>query len=164
MRKKYESKGVRFVNMVQTMRKKYTEQDVVDKMKKFGSTMEVVHDVDNKVGPGYGARGFPTMVVVGKSGNVEAVNVGNIAVGVFGYISLGQLPIELLPDLSYPSLTVQTIYPDAAPVSVERFVTRPIEETVGVIPGVREMRSTSSAAASLCREAVLACISKRLQG
>jgi HAE1 family hydrophobic/amphiphilic exporter-1 len=74
--------------------------------------------------------------------------MATLAVGVFGYLSLQNLPVELLPDLSYPSLTVQTVYPDAAPTSVERFVTRPIEETVGVIPGVREMRSTSRAGLS----------------
>jgi thiol-disulfide isomerase/thioredoxin len=79
MRKKYEEKGVRFVNMVETMRTKFTKEDVVAKMTTMGSNLEVVHDLDNKVGPGYGAGGFPTMVVVGKSGNIEALNVGNIA-------------------------------------------------------------------------------------
>ena len=66
-----------------------------------------------------------------------------LAVVVFGYISAGQLKVELLPDLSYPTLTVQTEYVDAAPVSVEQFITRPVEEALGVIPGVRDMRSTS---------------------
>jgi thiol-disulfide isomerase/thioredoxin len=79
MREKYESKGIRFVNMVETMRKKFTKEEVVAKMTKLGSKLEVVHDLDNKVGPGYGARGFPTMVVVGKTGKIEAVNVGAIS-------------------------------------------------------------------------------------
>jgi HAE1 family hydrophobic/amphiphilic exporter-1 len=71
-----------------------------------------------------------------------------LAVTLFGFISFGNLPIELLPDLAYPSLTVQTVYPDAAPISVEQFVTRPIEEAVGVTPGLREMRSVSRAGLS----------------
>jgi len=71
--------------------------------------------------------------------------MGTIAVAVFGYLSAKKLPIELLPDLSYPTLTVQTEYPDAAPESVEQYVTQPVEEAVGVIPGVRNLRSTSRA-------------------
>jgi len=71
-----------------------------------------------------------------------------VALAVFGWLSAWRLPVELLPDLSYPSLTIQTGYPDAAPVSVEQFVTRPVEEAVGVIPGVRDMRSTSRAGLS----------------
>lgn len=70
------------------------------------------------------------------------------AVAVFGYLALSELPIALLPDLSYPTLTVQTLYPDASPLSVERLVTRPIEEAVGVIPGVRDMHSVSRAGTS----------------
>jgi len=66
-----------------------------------------------------------------------------LAVGTFGYLAARGLPVDLLPDLSYPTLTVQTIYEDAAPISVEQFVTEPVEEAVGVIPGVREMRSVS---------------------
>jgi len=76
------------------------------------------------------------------------VLMATLAVAIFGFISWGNLPIELLPDLSYPSLTVQTEYEDAAPISVEQFITRPIEEAVGVIPGVRDMRSASRAGLS----------------
>jgi len=76
------------------------------------------------------------------------VLMATIAVTIFGFISRGQLPVELLPDLSYPSLTVQTEYADAVPVSVEQFVTRPIEEAVGVIPGIRTMHSVSRAGIS----------------
>jgi HAE1 family hydrophobic/amphiphilic exporter-1 len=71
-----------------------------------------------------------------------------LALTIFGALSWFNIPVELLPDLSYPTLTIQTEYPDAAPTSVEQFVTRPIEETVGVIPGVREMRSVSRAGLS----------------
>ena len=41
-----------------------------------------------------------------------------LAVAVFGTLAAERLPSELLPDLSYPTLTVQTTYPDAAPTSV----------------------------------------------
>ena len=71
-----------------------------------------------------------------------------LAVTVFGAISWWNLPVELLPDLSYPTLTIQTEYEDAAPSSVEQFVTRPVEEAVGVTPGVRDLRSISRAGLS----------------
>jgi HAE1 family hydrophobic/amphiphilic exporter-1 len=66
-----------------------------------------------------------------------------IAAVVFGFVSLDRLDLKLLPDISYPTLTVQTEYPDAAPQEVESFVTRPLEEAVGVIPGLRNLRSVS---------------------
>jgi HAE1 family hydrophobic/amphiphilic exporter-1 len=66
-----------------------------------------------------------------------------IAAVVFGLVSLGRLDLKLLPEISYPTLTVQTEYPDAAPQEVESFVTRPLEEAVGVIPGLRNLRSVS---------------------
>ena len=76
------------------------------------------------------------------------VFVSLFTVGIFGFLTARQLPIELLPDLAYPTLTVQTTYADAAPVSVEQFVTRPIEEAVGVISGVRNIHSVSRAGMS----------------
>jgi HAE1 family hydrophobic/amphiphilic exporter-1 len=71
-----------------------------------------------------------------------------LAVSTFGLLAVQNLPVDLLPDLSYPTLTIQTEYQDAAPETVEQFVTRPIEEAVGVIPGVREMRSQSRSSLS----------------
>ncbi len=72
-----------------------------------------------------------------------AVSMIVAAVIVFGLVSLGRLRVELLPNISYPSLTIQTEYQDAAPAEVEQFVTRPIEEAVGVLPGLEKVRSVS---------------------
>ena len=77
-----------------------------------------------------------------------AIGVATVTLVIFGALSFDSIPVELLPDLAYPTLTVQTEYADAAPTSVEQFVTRPLEEAVGVIPGVREMRSASRAGMS----------------
>jgi len=66
-----------------------------------------------------------------------------VATVVFGLVALGRLDLRLLPEISYPTLTVQTEYPDAAPEDVENFVTRPLEEAVGVVPGLRTLRSVS---------------------
>ncbi|MFU8831195.1 MAG: efflux RND transporter permease subunit, partial [Wenzhouxiangella sp.] len=66
-----------------------------------------------------------------------------LAVLLFGLVSLSRLDISLLPDLSYPTLTVRTDFTGAAPAEIENLITRPIEESVGVVRGVRLVRSTS---------------------
>jgi HAE1 family hydrophobic/amphiphilic exporter-1 len=66
-----------------------------------------------------------------------------LGVVIFGLVAAGRLAVELLPDLSYPSLTIRTDLPDAAPEDVEQFVTRPVEEGVGVVPGLSRMHSIS---------------------
>jgi hydrophobic/amphiphilic exporter-1 (mainly G- bacteria), HAE1 family len=66
-----------------------------------------------------------------------------IAILVFGLVAATRLPVELLPDLSYPTITVETTDQDAAPGEVEELVTRPIEERVGAVPGVLRIESVS---------------------
>ena len=68
-----------------------------------------------------------------------------LAVLLFGFVSLSRLSINLLPELSYPTLTVRTDYLGAAPGEIEQLVTKPIEEAVGVVKGVRRMVSASKA-------------------
>jgi HAE1 family hydrophobic/amphiphilic exporter-1 len=67
-----------------------------------------------------------------------------LAALLFGLVALGRLPLNLLPDISYPSLTVETEFPDAAPAEVENLVTKPLEEAVGVVNGVRRITSRSA--------------------
>jgi len=66
-----------------------------------------------------------------------------LAIVLFGMVSLSRLKLNLLPDLSYPTLTVRTDLPGAAPLELETLVTRPIEEAVGIIRNVRNVRSVS---------------------
>lgn len=66
-----------------------------------------------------------------------------VAVIVFGFVSLSRLKLNLLPELSYPTLTVRTDITGAAPEEVENLVTKPIEEAVSVIKNVRVVRSVS---------------------
>ncbi len=68
-----------------------------------------------------------------------------VAVILFGFVSLSRLKLNLLPDLSYPTLTVRTDLPGAAPLELETLITRPIEESVGIIRNVRSVRSVSRA-------------------
>ncbi|MCA9701994.1 MAG: efflux RND transporter permease subunit, partial [Myxococcales bacterium] len=71
------------------------------------------------------------------------VTMVTIALLLFGLVALTRMPVELLPDLGYPSITVQTEYADAAPAEIEELVTRPIEELVGGVPGVIAVESSS---------------------
>ncbi|MBI2379320.1 MAG: efflux RND transporter permease subunit [Gammaproteobacteria bacterium] len=67
---------------------------------------------------------------------------------IFGMVSLSRLGMNLLPDLSYPSLTIRTDYSGAAPAEVENLITKPVEETLGIIKNIREVRSISRAGQS----------------
>jgi HAE1 family hydrophobic/amphiphilic exporter-1 len=65
------------------------------------------------------------------------------AIILFGMVSLSRLAINLLPELSYPTLTIRTDYIGAAPNEIEQLVSKPIEETIGVVKGVRTVTSNS---------------------
>lgn len=66
-----------------------------------------------------------------------------VAIVLFGMVSLSRLKLNLLPDISYPTLTVRTELTGAAPAEVENLITKPIEEAVGVVRNVRLVRSVS---------------------
>ncbi len=65
------------------------------------------------------------------------------AIVLFGMVSLSRLKLNLLPDISYPTLTVRAELTGAAPAEVENLLTKPIEEAVGVVRNVRLVRSVS---------------------
>jgi len=62
---------------------------------------------------------------------------------LFGVIALFGLKVNLLPDLSYPTLTVRTEYEGAAPLEIENLITQPVEEVLGVVKNVRKLHSVS---------------------
>ena len=70
------------------------------------------------------------------------------AVILFGLVGLSRLAVNLLPELSYPTLTVRTNYTGAAPGEIEQLLTKPIEEAVGVVKGLRKISSISKAGQS----------------
>ncbi|MDQ3288301.1 MAG: efflux RND transporter permease subunit [Pseudomonadota bacterium] len=67
---------------------------------------------------------------------------------LFGLLALMDLKVNLLPDLSYPTLTVRTEYTGAAPSEIETLITEPVEESVGVVKGLRKLKSVSRAGQS----------------
>jgi HAE1 family hydrophobic/amphiphilic exporter-1 len=66
-----------------------------------------------------------------------------LALVIFGSISLLRLPIDILPDITYPSITVYTEYEGAGPQEVESLITEIIEKNVSTIENVKDIRSTS---------------------
>lgn len=68
-----------------------------------------------------------------------------LAMILIGIVSLGRMPVSLLPDVGLPVLTIRTMYPGAAPEEVSRFVSEPLEEAVGNTPGLLELRSIARA-------------------
>jgi HAE1 family hydrophobic/amphiphilic exporter-1 len=72
----------------------------------------------------------------------------SLAVVAFGAVGYSRLAVDLLPDIHYPSLTVQTELADAAPAEVENLVTRPVEEAVGVLRGLKTIHSVSRSGVS----------------
>ena len=66
-----------------------------------------------------------------------------ITLVIFGLLSYKRLPINLLPDISYPTLTVRAEYPGAAPSEIENLISKPIEDAVSVISNVVRVSSRS---------------------
>jgi HAE1 family hydrophobic/amphiphilic exporter-1 len=71
-----------------------------------------------------------------------------LAIILFGMVGFSRLAVKLLPDLSYPTLTIRTQYDGAAPVEVEQLVSKPIEEAVGIVKGLRKISSVSRSGTS----------------
>ncbi len=72
-----------------------------------------------------------------------------LAVILLGGIAYARLPIDLLPDVSYPRLIVYTTYPNVAPAEIERIITSHIEAAGASVPGVEKVTSVSRDGVSL---------------
>lgn len=67
---------------------------------------------------------------------------------LLGSLSLMRLPIDLMPDISFPTLSISTTYQNASPEEIEELITRPIEQALSAVPGVEEVVSESSESVS----------------
>ncbi len=68
-----------------------------------------------------------------------------VAALIFGFISYSKLTLNLLPTITYPTLTIKTDYPGTAPSEIEHIISKPIEEAVGVVDNVVRISSVSRA-------------------
>jgi len=70
-----------------------------------------------------------------------------------GVISFSRLSIDLMPEITYPTISVITEYGNVGPQEMEELVTRPIEEALAAVQGVEEITSTSTEGRSMVRVA-----------
>jgi len=76
--------------------------------------------------------------------NKNTIFLLTFIIALFGTLSYRTLPKELFPEVEIPTVLVKTIYPGNAPADMENLVTRPLENEIHTITGIRELRSTSS--------------------
>jgi len=69
--------------------------------------------------------------------------MASLIVIVISVVSLSRLPIDLMPDITYPALSVVVGYDGAGPEEIETLVTRPMEEAMGSVSNVEEIESDS---------------------
>jgi multidrug efflux pump len=72
-----------------------------------------------------------------------------LAIVLAGLVALRLLPLSALPEVDYPTIQVQTLYPGASPEVMAQTVTAPLERQFGQMPGLDRMSSTSAAGASI---------------
>jgi hydrophobic/amphiphilic exporter-1 (mainly G- bacteria), HAE1 family len=77
-----------------------------------------------------------------------AITMAFLALAVFGIVSFSRLQLDLLPDVSFPTLTIRTEYPGAAPQEIETLLSRPVEEAVSIVQGIQQVTSRSRAGRS----------------
>ena len=74
-----------------------------------------------------------------------------LIVVLLGWMSVRSLRVDLMPDMTWPIITVTTLYPGAGPEEVETLITRPMEQTIGSVQGVERMSSSSYEGSSSVR-------------
>ena len=82
-------------------------------------------------------------IVEGATRRRVTVGMVTLTFVLFGLIALSGLKVNLLPDLSYPTLTVRTEYEGAAPLEMENLISQPVEEAIGVVKNLRKIHSIS---------------------
>ncbi len=72
-----------------------------------------------------------------------------LAIVLAGLLGFRLLPLSALPEVDYPTIQVQTLYPGASPEVMSRTVSAPLERQFGQMPGLDRMSSTSAAGVSI---------------
>ena len=70
---------------------------------------------------------------------------------LLGFIAFTEIPVDLMPEVNYPTLSVTTDYEGVGPEEIETLISRPMEQIVSAAPGVERVTSTSSEGRSSVR-------------
>lgn len=63
---------------------------------------------------------------------------------ILGFISMKRMSVDLFPDVTFPTISVQTIYPGASPQDMEKLVSKPIEDEMGSLNGLDKLYSQNA--------------------
>lgn len=74
-----------------------------------------------------------------------------LIVVLLGWMSLRRLAVDLMPDVTYPTISITTIYEGAGPDEIETLITRPMEQAAGSVHGVEQILSSSMEGSSSVR-------------
>jgi HAE1 family hydrophobic/amphiphilic exporter-1 len=62
---------------------------------------------------------------------------------ILGILAFKNLPLDIMPDVELPTITVMTLYPGASPEDVEKKVSEPLERILSTVSGIKYVSSTS---------------------
>ena len=68
-----------------------------------------------------------------------------ISIMVVGGIAMARLPLAFLPNVDFPIIGINIPYPNSNPTQIEKYITKPVEEVLATLPGVKKLTSTSTA-------------------
>lgn len=68
---------------------------------------------------------------------------------ILGSISFSDVSVEMLPDMSFPTMSITTIYSGSSPVEIEQLITNPLEDELGTISGIKHLSSESKEGLSI---------------
>ncbi|PKN01722.1 MAG: hypothetical protein CVU77_04235 [Elusimicrobia bacterium HGW-Elusimicrobia-1] len=80
-----------------------------------------------------------------------ATTMAYLAVVVLSVVALTRLPLDILPEITFPAITVTTTYQGAGPEDVEKQITSTVESMLGIVQGLKEIRSNSVENMSIVR-------------
>ena len=66
-----------------------------------------------------------------------------ISMLVVGMLSLFKMPVDLFPDVTFPTIFVRVIYPGASPVDVEKQIAKPLEDELSSLSGLKTINSNN---------------------
>ena len=77
---------------------------------------------------------------------ITSVVIATLAVG---YLSMKKLGVDLFPDVTFPVVTITTPYPGAGPAEVETLISKPLEDEISTLSGIRKLRSINREGVSI---------------
>ncbi len=73
-----------------------------------------------------------------------AISMVFLAIIIFGFISVTNLPVDLFPNITFPMMIVLTSYPGAGPEEIETQITEPLEKMLGTVNNIKKVTSSTS--------------------